>query len=204
MNTETFGQIEAFRRWTEGYKVERLRGDSWGPIAGKETWRFDVIPSEFISHTVFRLAAPAPVKPVEEEQMWICGGAAVCRKECGIADHRQPHAKHRSCNSLCQYGFKCIPVSDKPKAIVQLSMEDVPPGSRFKSHVLAKHTWDVVIIYNGVVFHYLDGTHLSKSWKDLMEDGWLVQRPGQDWQPCKKPAPELPSRPFETRRGEGE
>lgn len=66
-----------------------------------------------------------------------------------------------------------------------LGPDDVTPGSAVKPSATYQG-WCVIseIDANCICLH--GGRTIG--WKDLM-DGWLIKRPGEDWQPCKKTHP---------------
>lgn len=69
---------------------------------------------------------------------------------------------------------------------VQLEASDVPPGSVFRRASWSDGDWVSVerlqasrIWFNGVTLE-------SYTFKQLLQDGWQILRPGSTWMPCKK------------------
>jgi hypothetical protein len=67
--------------------------------------------------------------------------------------------------------------------LVPLGPEDVPPGSVVR---LAKVGWLAVseCADEGLIVNSLAPDDIS--WSRLMDDGWEIKRPGEDWAPCSK------------------
>lgn len=88
-------------------------------------------------------------------------------------------------------GYKIRLKPDELKAAhpVPLGPEDVPPGSvlRSKDWVYGGHVTPSVFL-NLVCWINTSGP-IHVTYEQLMRGGWEIQRPGQDWQPCSKPAP---------------
>ena len=74
----------------------------------------------------------------------------------------------------------------KPEPVmVPLGPEDVPPGS-----VVSLETssgWVAIQIATSMGLCLPDR---SLPWGTLLSEGWKIKRPGEDWKPCGKPAPE--------------
>jgi hypothetical protein len=78
-----------------------------------------------------------------------------------------------------------------PAPRVSLGPEDVPPGSVFrrKDWLPGVHRSYCEINPTGVYWTMgLEHANNLTDWMELMMD-WQIQRPGQDWHPCSKPAP---------------
>ena len=69
-------------------------------------------------------------------------------------------------------------------AMIPLGPEDVPPGSYVRHKVSSDHCWAVVTAVHGDTIRVMS---LALSY-DLLKESYLIKRPGQDWQPCHKPA----------------
>lgn len=79
----------------------------------------------------------------------------------------------------------------KPDAVeldpVPLGPEDVPPGSVLRNHSVSHNVQWVNI--RRVTSNELSAGGVPLSYRALLNDGWEILRPGEDWQPCHKPAP---------------
>jgi hypothetical protein len=87
----------------------------------------------------------------------------------------------------CQYRIKPEP------QWVPLGPEDVPPGSVIRGPLWGNHSWSSINVSDfGVIWLGIDrfsgvGNH-EMSWGRLMESGFEIKRPSEDWKPCKKEA----------------
>jgi len=82
-------------------------------------------------------------------------------------------------------------IKPEPKT-VPLGPEDVPPGSVIRGLLWGNHSWSSINVSDlGVIWIGIDrfpggvGNH-EMSWGRLMESGFEIKRPGEDWKPCKK------------------
>ena len=79
---------------------------------------------------------------------------------------------------------------------VQLGPEDAPPGSVIRGPLWGDHSWSSINVSDfGVIWLGIDRlsngvSNHEMSWGRLMESGFEVKRPGEDWKPCKKEASE--------------
>ncbi len=74
-------------------------------------------------------------------------------------------------------------------ARVPLTAADVPVGSVFaKTGELEYWAPPAIVCPNGVMLVNAQADLLIFPWKNLMDLGMQILRPGQDWQPCSKPA----------------
>ncbi len=77
------------------------------------------------------------------------------------------------------------PLPAPTPARVPLTAADVPVGSVFRHQSAAEYCWANLQSVNGE-FVKIDDEKFE--WVRLHEGGWLIQRPGQDWTECSKPA----------------
>lgn len=78
----------------------------------------------------------------------------------------------------CAYRIKPEPVT------TPMGPEDVPPGSALR--VTSGSEW--FLISRASKF----GVYFGSLWVDYIElqGSWQIKRPGEDWSPCHKPAPD--------------
>ena len=75
---------------------------------------------------------------------------------------------------------------DATKTRIPLTMDDVPAGSVFSANPEVGYVSPHVDYY-GIEFRS-DKKDFSYSWAELMERGFQIKRPGEDWAPCSKEA----------------
>jgi len=82
----------------------------------------------------------------------------------------------------------CYRIKPEP-VMVPLEPEDVPPGSLLRNKNVP---WTVVLAVTevGFVVPSKFTTDVVHPYREAMEDGTEIKRPGEDWKPCCKPAGE--------------
>jgi hypothetical protein len=69
-------------------------------------------------------------------------------------------------------------------AVVKLEQKDVPPGSTLRERGDAN--WIMITECHQERIYTQDW---DRTWQELLDDEFEIKRPGEDWQPCHKPAP---------------
>lgn len=80
-------------------------------------------------------------------------------------------------------------IKPEPKT-VPLGPEDVPPGSVFRPVSFKENEYYNPLHVGMHMISLADTVLFTRKWAQMHEDGWLIKRPGQDWQPCSKQASE--------------
>ena len=76
-------------------------------------------------------------------------------------------------------------IKPEPKT-VPLGPEDVPPGSVFRPVSFKENEYYNPLHVGMHMIILADTVLFTRKWAQMHEDGWLIKRPGQDWQPCSK------------------
>lgn len=96
-----------------------------------------------------------------------------------------------SVNELSDYWFFRTrrPLPAEP-IMVPLEAADVPPGSVFEDYDGFGWLTPIAVTKTGVSLPAIDNSIVDYTWEDLKAGphSTRIKRPGQDWQPCSKPA----------------
>jgi hypothetical protein len=74
--------------------------------------------------------------------------------------------------------------------LVPLEAGDVVPLSCIKREEWRDGVWAMVTAVEMLGIEYVNADTIERLPFDLLADGWLIKRPGEDWKPCSKPAPD--------------
>lgn len=79
------------------------------------------------------------------------------------------------------YLYRVIP----NQSLVPMEPHDVPPGSALREKYEAH--WSMITECCEERICTADD---DMTWQQLFDEQYLIKRPGEDWQPCHKPAPD--------------